>query len=348
MAVRYNQHFDLHRSYRTGKYFPVEFRRNGIGICKQNEQFIREITTQHRQRLDNATIANMRMFKVSKLSGYGPNEEIFPGKLWFLDQMDHLEAFQAGEIYPSAYNNEQASLQYSQQRTGINETLLGMPQVGTPGTATSDLARIQEGNKKIDFTYQNIKGFVDLLLCDIACCIQQYGPRYIEFYDNPQGGQLVKEFFQLPEKLIRDGMLITIKSSGQQSNKIVDRQNWVQVAGMLQQYYQSLVQICQMSGNAQLMQVILMNALTASTEAMKQILETYDVRNIDKIIVKVLDIASQAGNQMGQNGLQQPVGPGGGGVNPGLIPQNGMGGPINAFPQLAGGGGPPTNRIQGY
>lgn len=346
MAVRYNNHFDLHRPYRTGRYFPVEYRRNGIGICKQNEQFIREITTQHRQRLDNATLANMRMFKISKLSGYGPNEEIFPGKLWFLDQMDHLEAFQAGEIYPSAYNNEQASLQYSQQRTGINETLLGMPQVGTPGTATSDLARIQEGNKKIDFTYQNIKEFVDALILDAACCIQQYGPRYIEFYDNPQGGQAVRQFFSMPERLIRDSMLISIKSSGQQSNKIIDRQNWTQVAALINQYYVALVQIAQMSGQQQLMQIILMNALTASTEAMKQILETFDVRNIDKIIVKVLDIAAQTANQ---NGSQSTgVTSNGNSTNQGIVSPFGGAGVAQLIPQLAGNGGAPTNRIQNY
>lgn len=343
-AVRYNHYSDLHRPYRTGRYFPVEHRRNGIGICKQNEQFIREITTQHRQRLDNATLANMRMFKISKLSGYGPNEEIFPGKLWFLDQMDHLEAFQAGEIYPSAYNNEQASLQYSQQRTGINETLLGMPQVGTPGTATAELSRVQEGNKKIDYTQSNIKEFVDEILVDVACCIQQYGPRYIEFYDNPEGGQLVRDFFSLPERLIRNGMLISIKSSGQQRNKIIDRQNWTQVAALLNQYYTALIQICQMSGQPQLMQIILMNALTASTEAMKQILETFDVRNIDKIIVKILDIAAQNN----QNGLTPTNQSAGIGSNSGVVQANGVGGITNLIPQLAGNGGQPVNRIQGY
>jgi hypothetical protein len=159
MSIRYNWNSDLRRPYRIGQFMPVEHRWTGIGICKQTEQFQKEVTTQHRQRLDNATLANMRMIKISKMAGYGPKEPIFPGKMWFVDKMEDLETIQMGEIYPSSYNNETSTLQYYQQRIGINEANLGMPQVGTPGTATSDLARIQEGNKKHDYSYRNLKSF---------------------------------------------------------------------------------------------------------------------------------------------------------------------------------------------
>jgi hypothetical protein len=45
----------------------------------------------------------------------------FPGKMWFVDNKDDIDTMQMGEIYPSAYNNESATLQYHQQRSGINE-----------------------------------------------------------------------------------------------------------------------------------------------------------------------------------------------------------------------------------
>lgn len=83
LSVRYNWHEDLRRPFYKEVYFPVEFRWAGIGACKQLDQFQKEITMQHRQRIDNATLANTRMFKVNKMSNYGPNEPIFPGKMWF-------------------------------------------------------------------------------------------------------------------------------------------------------------------------------------------------------------------------------------------------------------------------
>ncbi len=80
MSCRYNWYRDLRRPYRMNVYFPVEHRSRGIGLCKMGEQFQKEITTQHRQRLDNATLANMRMLKINKMSGYTSKEAVFPGK----------------------------------------------------------------------------------------------------------------------------------------------------------------------------------------------------------------------------------------------------------------------------
>lgn len=288
MSVRYNWYNDLHREYRTCRYFPTEHRWTGIGICKQNEQFQMEITTQHRQRLDNATLANMRMIKISKMSGYGPNEPVFPGKMWFVDSMDHIDTMQMGEIYPSAYNNEQATLIYSQQRSGVNEQNLGMPQVGTPGTATGDMARIQEGKMKFDYTYHNIRTYLGELVTDSACIIQQFGPKNLTYFDVADDGSEARKFFNMPESLIRENLLIEIGISSQQQNKILDRQNWAQISQILTGYFTGLIQLAEAAQQPQLVQQIAMKGMVGATEAIKQILESYDVRNIDRIIMRDL------------------------------------------------------------
>lgn len=286
LSIRYNWYEDLHRPYRKAVYFPVEHRWNGVGVCKQNEQFQREVTTQHRQRLDNATLANMRMIKIKKLSGYGPGEPVFPGKMWFVDDIADIDTFQMGEIYPSAYNNEATTLQYSQQRTGVNDAIMGMPQAGTPGTATAELSRVQEGNKKFDYSYANFKSLASQLVVDIACEIAQFGPRNVQYYNRAQDGNLVQQFFSLPSEFIRDGLVIKLKAAGQLENKIIDRQNWTQLAPLIQQYYTALIQLAMGSGMVQLIPIITQRGLSAATEAMRQILESYDVRNIDRIIVR--------------------------------------------------------------
>lgn len=334
LSIRYNWHRDLRRPYRTNVYFPVEHRWRGIGIGKKTEQFQREITTQHRQRLDNATLANMRMIKVSKLSGYGPKEPIFPGKMWFVDEMDHVDSFQLAEIYPSSYSNEQTTLIYAQQRSGVNETTLGMPQVGTPGTATSDLARIKEGNKKFDFVYANFKEFTNEIIRDTAANIHQFGARRISYFDYAENGQLVKAFFEMPEEEIHKGLLISLRAAGEQQNDIVDRQDWGQIAVLLQQYYQGLVQLAMPLGDPMLLQTIFTRGLGAATEAMRQILETYkNVRNIDRIIVKELEVL---GNGSQPSGIQ----PGGAAIPGGLGQNPGMVNPAQAFslPGIGGNG----------
>jgi hypothetical protein len=291
MSCRYNWNYDLRRPYRVGQYFPVEHRWRGIGICKQNEQFQKEITTQHRQRIDNGTLANMRMLKIHKMSGYSANEPIFPGKMWFVDSMDHIESFQMGEIYPSGYQNENASLVYSQQRTGANDVMLGMPQVGTPGTATSDMARIQEGTKKYDFIYSNFKTFTTDIITDVACTIQQFGPHRVEYYDLVENGQYVKQFYDMPELDIRNGLLISLKAAGQNQNKVLDRQNAQQIAQYTQQYYTGLLQLAQFTQNPKVIALIVTKGMSASTEVFRQILDGFDMRNIDRVVVKELEAA---------------------------------------------------------
>lgn len=309
MSVRYNWHKDLRRPYRTGVYFPIEHRWTGIGICKQNEQFQKEITTQHRQRLDNATMANMRMMKISRLSGYGPNEPIFPGKMWFLDDMTHMDSIQMGEVYPSAYNNEQQSLLYSQQRTGVNEVTLGMPQVGTPGTATGDIQRVQEGKKKYDYTFSNIKGFIDEILVDLVCNIQQFGPKTLSYYGT-KDGMMVQQLLTLPEDYIREALVMEVKLADAHDNNINDIQRWTSIAGMINQYYTSLLQLAMQTGNQQAVLAISMKAMSAASEAMKQIAEASQLSNIERIVMMELiengtqQLANTAGsvNQLSQQG----------------------------------------------
>lgn len=342
MSIRYNHHTDLRRPYRTAPYFPVEHRWRGIGICKMNEQFQKEITVQHRQRIDNATLANMRMIKISKLAGYGPKEPVFPGKMWFLDDMSHIDTLQMGEIYPSSYSNEQATLLYSQQRLTVNEITLGQPQAGTPGTATSDLARIQEGNRKHDFIYQNFTEFTEEIITDIADVIWQFGPRNIEYFDSAENGGLVKAVLEMPVSGIRDGLLIELKASTQQHNRVLDRQNWVQIAPVLQQYYEGLLNLAMIGQlGPQVTQIIVMKGINAATEAARQFLESYDVRNIDRMILKELEELMKRGLQSAGVGSSANGGTVSSQQNPGMEQL------ARAFSGFGAGGNGVSNRIPG-
>lgn len=317
MSIRNNWNHDLRRPYDTEIYFPVEHRWTGVGICKQNDQFQHEVTTQHRQRLDNATIANMRMIKINKSAGYGPGEPISVGKIWLVDNKDDIESFQMGEIYNSAFQNEQATVIYSQQRTGVNEMTLGMPQVGTPGTATGDLTRLQEGSKKFDFAYKNSSRLMSRIITKTALNIQQFGPRDLHYFTYADDGDMAQKVLHLPAQYITDGLVLQLSQIGQSQNKLVDRQNWMTLAPMMTQYYTGILQLAGELGNQQLTQSIAMKALQGGTEAMRQILESYDLHNIDKLILmeliemskKVTNPQLPQPNATGTGGPQIPSGP---------------------------------------
>ena len=77
----------------------------------------------------------------------------------------------------------------------------------------------------------------------------------------------------------------------------------------------NLIQIAQMTGDMNAMQMTLQKARFAATEAMRQILETFDIRNIDRILMMESD--------NGQLGAGNPTQLGGnliGGGNNGTAP----------------------------
>jgi len=327
-SIRYNWHDDLRRPYRIVNHFPMEYRWAGIGVGKQNEQLQMEVTTQHRQRIDNATLANMRMYKVKDGKGYGPNEPIFPGKIWLVDEMEDVQELVMTEVYPSSYNNEQQASIWSNQRTGVSELTLGMPQVGTPGTATGDLSRVQEANRKYDYQHLHSKKFLIQCIGDALLETAQFGVRDAGMFSYIPNGMALQQMLTMPADQIKQVILAELTIAGQNSNRLIDRNTWTQLAGITQQYYTGLIQIAQLMGNPQLTQQIAMKAMAASTEVYKQILEAYDVRSIDKITF--------GNNLMMPNGPQniQSVGP----ANQG----NSIAGPLPGMASLT-----PTNSNPG-
>jgi hypothetical protein len=309
MSIRYNWDRKVRRPYEIGYFFPLENRWTALGLCKQTRQFQAEVTAKHRQLLDNATMANMRMIKVSRMSGYQPGEPIYPGKMWIVDDMTHIDSVEMGEVYPSGYNTEQAPLLYYQQRTGVNDLTLGMPQQGTPGTATSDLARVQEGSKKFGYTYANFKDLNDRIVKKTISNIRQFGPRNVKYYQYGDGGSLVEQFFMEDQEAIDEGMLMDIRTAGQLDNKIIDRQNWLQIAPTYQNYAQSMLQLLGQMQQPQLVAEAVRQLTNGAHEIMRQILESFDVRNIDRMLITLPQNVNQpVPQQIGAGSTQGPNG----------------------------------------
>ncbi|MCP4902619.1 MAG: hypothetical protein GY906_37115 [bacterium] len=315
LAIRYNWYDDLRRPYQIAQYVPVEGRIYGIGIGKQNEQFQAEVTTIHRQRLDNATLANMRMLALKKGSGYGPKEPVFPGKLWFLDDVADVKELQMSEVYPSSYANEEAVLQYSERRTGVNEVILGQPDQGTPGTATGDLARLREGNKRFDMVLRNVRRWLGLLGTDLLANYQQFGDQGRHWIVEGEDGILIQQVLELPPTFVRIGAIMEVTASTSLINQETEQQQWLALTQIMENYYRGQMEI-----GASIMQItedptvflqLAMQALGTSSELIKRLLETFSVADLEKLLLGDPDERQQQG-QPGQPGQQgQPGGNGG-------------------------------------
>lgn len=335
LSIRYNWYEDLHRPYHICPYIPVEGRWCGIGIGKQSEQFQKLITTLHRQRLDNATLANMAQLAIKKTSGYGPNEPIFPGKIWFLDDVNDIKEVRLSEVYTSAYNNEEFARVYHEKRTGANEIVLGLPDQGTPATATSDLTRLAESNKKFDAVLKNVRRWLGALGLDTLANYQQFGDRdrhWIVF--DPVGGAWVEMFLQMPPTLVRFGATVEVTVTDSIVNREVTRQQWMSLFAVLTQHYDKVLERAAMLGDPALFLRVGQAALAASDYAMRRLLETFREASIDidaLLLSPKLFGDQNVGLEQGAEGLA-------GGLQGGGLPPE-----MAAFGSLVGLGGAGAN-----
>lgn len=342
LAIRYNWYADLHRPYRVGQFIPVEGRLPGIGVGKQNEQFQKEITTIHRQRLDNATLANMGMIRVKKMSGISPDEPIFPGKIWFVDDHNDVAPFKLSEIYPSSYANEESINRYSEKATSVNEVVLGMPQQGTPGTATSDLTRLAEGNQKIDFVIDNVRSWMGQLGQDVLANYQQFGDQGRHWLMQEENGGFVEAILTMPQELVMHGAAISVKLTDSSTNRHVEQQQFMSLFQVITNYYGTVLQYAMQLGDPQTMQELGMGALRASDEALRNLLNTFEGVDVDKLLLTPTLVQQQNNPQQGAlppggMGAENQGGPTGGPAQP--QEQAGMEGLLATLGATGNGGG---------
>lgn len=293
LSVRYNWYEDLHRPYRVGNFIPVEGRWAGIGTGKQLEQFQALITTVHRQRLDAGTLANMGQLALKRNSPYGENEPIQPGKIWFFDNpaTDIKEFSLSNTQHFAQIQNESAAQQYADKRSGVNELVLGIPHQGTPGTATSDLAKLAEGNKKFDMVLKGVRRWFGLLGGDILANYQQFGSRGRSWTVQGEEGDFIEHYLTLPQESVRRGAHIELTVTDSITNRDVEQQKWSTLFALLSQHYDKALErsamVAQIAGDPTIFLAFADIALRASNTAMRRMLESFQVVDVDAFLLDI-------------------------------------------------------------
>lgn len=284
LSIRYNWNDDLHRPYRIANLLPIEGVWSGIGICKMVEQFQNEATAIRRQRLDNATLANMAQIVLRKGMGYGPGESIFPGKMWFVDDpQKDIKEFKLSEVYPSSFENEQSVIRDNEKRVGVNDVVLGVPQASSGGTATGDLTRLAEGNKKFDLMLRNYKKFMGHIGVDTVSNMQIFGDQQAHWLILGEDGVYVEQILKMPSMFVRKGAIIELTVTDSITNRETEKQQWLQLFQVVTGYYEKVIGIAniisQMTMDPTPIIQMAERALLASDEAVKRLFETYNVPN---------------------------------------------------------------------
>lgn len=360
----------LRRPWRVGRFIPIEHWFYGEGMCEILEHLQEEISTIHNQRIDNATIANLRIILVARLiRGLRPGDRLWSGKVVRVqDVKSDVGTLQLGDVYPSTVASENISNQYVERVSGIGETAAGTAQPVTRTTATAQLALLEELNRRFDKVVKGLRRTLRYVYRDLTDLFFKMGTGGLaEEWLGPIQGQKLEQYLMLPADMLKRKVKIQITSTRSTINREVEFQSQLAVWQLLQQMWQQVLTTTQMLGPsaAQVIPLLAHEFVAAVKPVLKKVMQYADAPDPDKAIsvLNVLEAILPAPEDMGGMGgaqasqdanaliaqLQQRASASVGGepgAGNGTAPTNGASrvgsSPATASPTLSGGVGLPT------
>lgn len=321
LQLRYNWYFHQRKPYTVVPYSITNDSLYGIGIGEMSSFFQSAQTQWHRLATDNAYLANIRMFIAKKESGIEEVPKMYAGRTFFVDDpsKDFLP-FQAAEVYPSTLQERQNLFGLAEKRTGVSDYLTGResPIVGSRATATSTVALIQEGTRRVEEVLENVRaGLSEIVQLWIYIWIQ-YGFDGLDeiVFGGDEIADLLKEFFDSVDASNIDGAIaIDLSATDAANNRSVQQQVQLAIIQTMMQYLNKLVEAGQLAISAAQAQPVLTQLIGEVMESarrmFKDLLNKYDIRNPDDYLPDLQQYLNNAVAQ-GQGGPGAPQGPTGG------------------------------------
>jgi hypothetical protein len=330
----YNPYRHQERPIHRIRWMPRNNHLNGIGLCQMLKDIQEEITTIHRQRIDNATIANMKMFKVLK-SAKIDSFDTYPGAHVPVDKMDDIDTLDLGTEHSTLLAEELHTNSIGEKRSGVSDYTVGRESaaIGSRATATSTLALIREGNKRFRLTITDIKEALRDIANQIIALYQQFAPgddlEYEIFSDEEKAW--VTKYFQMPPEFAKANIAIDVAALSEAENTDTSKQSLLNMMGIMQGFYQSLFQAFGVALAPEAppqMKALAVQGAISGAELWKRLLEAFDFRDPETFapnIEEILMLGQAADQMLGGGGI-------GGGIGQSPSPAGG--------PPMPGGGQP--------
>lgn len=356
VSLRLNWYFNQRRPYTAIPYTIANNSIYGLGICEMVRPFQDSITQWERMASDNAYIANIRMFIVRKGSGIEEVPRLYAGRCFFVEEpkADFIP-FNTGDIYPSTLSERQNLFGMVEKRTGVSDYLTGResPIIGSRATATSTLALIQEGTKRVEQVLENIRMGIAEIVQNAFDIWTQYGVDGIEddVFAGDETGTLVKEFFdkQASHNTVRGALAIDLSATDAAGNRQVQQQLQLSIIQLMMGYYEKLMSAGQMAlqaqGQAPQLTQLILATMDAASKMFKDLLQKYDIRNPDDYLPDIRQyitgqpVGMPSAPIAGQGAMPGPAGSAGG---PAVAPRLPLG-PQPTPPGTPGSAGPTSN-----
>jgi hypothetical protein len=332
IQLRYNWYFHQKKPYTVVPYMITNESLLGMGVGEVTSPFQKAVTRFHRMASDNAYLANIRMFIGKKGSGLEEIPRLFTGKVFFVDDpTKDFIPFAGGDIYPSTLTERSNLFGMVEKATGLSDYLVGResPIIGTRATATSTLALIQEGARRVEEVLENIRnGFSEIIEFCLSIWVQ-YGTDGIEdrFFGNDAIAQDVKAFFAMASQQNVNALIgVELTATDASTTRVAQQQMQLGIIQIMMMYLEKVLAAGQAALQAQQtmpqLTEMIKEVMRAARAMFTDLVKKYDIRNPEDYLPDLEKFLQPQGG----NGGPQSVGPGaaggvgGGAAGPGGLP----------------------------
>lgn len=263
------------------RYGPRDYGVNGLGVIEMTQAYDQALYSLYNTLVDNFKISTLQAFKGKKGSGLRPDTDVYPGKLFLLnDPVNDLTAFPMGSPFNLNPAFVRSIWELGERRSGVSDYALGResPIAAGRATATGTLALIQEGQRRFDLTIRDIRDALDDLgMFNIREIHERLDPQE-PFMVLGEKGVYMQQFLNLPETPPYMSLSMISSVSHVAMNKEVEKQDAVATMQMLAAYYQQMIQLLGSAGNPATPPEVRASMLEigkAASDKMKRVLTAY-------------------------------------------------------------------------
>jgi len=292
--------FDRSRPFEVMQYQPRPHLFYGMGVVELLKPFQAEASEIHNQRVLNMMLANCRMW-VGKEGHINESMEVWPSKIITTpDPKNDFIGLQMADVYPSSERAEALVNGYGERRVGLNDLQQGQPgNLGNRTPATTALSVLQAVNQRFAPAFEGMR---HATAAAVRQCLYRYQERAL-LDDKVVEGRLQRvlgiEDATLVLEVLRDrefddSMAIEMTANSATINKDADRQNAIQLMGMLTSYYEQVLGLTQLLVQPGLPPPVMVagqKILDAAAEAVDRTIRTFDqVRDSGAFVLRSEDI----------------------------------------------------------
>lgn len=302
---RYNWYFSQKKPYTVIPYATTNESLYGMGLAEMVLPFQQAITKWEQMAEDNAYIANIRMFIVKINSEIEEVPRLYTGRCFFVqDPRNDFIPFAMGDIYPSTLTERQNLFGLVEKRTGVSDYLTGResPVIGSRATATSTIALIQEGTKRVEQVLENFRVGYSEILMDCMGIWVQYGLEGLDemVLGDDKVADDVRTFFDLiTEGSVHGAIGIDLTATDASGSRSAMQSMQLQLIQIMMGYYEKLIEAMTTAAQVakQMPEVvgIIRDTAIAARKLFIELLNNYQIRNPEDYVpdlTKYLDAAS--------------------------------------------------------